>query len=92
MLYILAIDPPLKHAKFYLGYCQDGRLKARLAEHESGYGAALTRAAINSGRELRLVATLPKATRRDERILKNRKNTPRLVNQITKKNSNWRLE
>jgi predicted GIY-YIG superfamily endonuclease len=92
MLYILAIEPPLAHAKYYLGYCQDGRLKARIQEHQSGYGAKLTRAAIESGRNLTLVATLARGTRQTERQLKRRKSTPRLVESIKSNPKEWSLK
>ncbi len=81
MIYILAIEPPLQHARYYVGYCDDDRLERRLQHHNAGTGAALTRAAIQTGRTLRLVATLD-GDRAAERRLKNQKNTPRIVRRL----------
>lgn len=91
MVYILAIEPPLRHAQYYLGYCQDSGLTKRLQRHKTGSGATLTRAAIQAGRCLRLVAILPHADRSIERSLKNRKNTPRLVKSIMSNPKNWSI-
>lgn len=89
MVYILRITPPLEHAKFYIGYCEDDSLDHRLHCHQHGTGAAITRAVIRSGRELSLVAVLPRASRTTERLLKNRKNTPKLVASILRNPKDW---
>lgn len=87
MIYILQFDPPLHHARFYVGYCDDTRLDQRLIEHQTGNGAAITRAAVERGISLRLVATLP-GQRDTERQIKRQKNTPRLVRQLQQQNQN----
>lgn len=79
MLYLLKFDRPLgsgKHGKaqFYLGYCEDGRLKDRLTEHRNGRGAAITRACVAKGIDFTVAAVLPTGTRDDERRYKRWKN------------------
>lgn len=85
MIYILEFSAPLGNARhmanYYIGYCEDDRLQDRLKEHRDGRAAAITRACVERGIELVVVATLP-GDRSDERRLKRRKNTPRIVRQI----------
>lgn len=91
MVYILEFTQPIHHARYYVGYCDDKRLAARLKHHAQGTGAALTRAATERGIGLNLVAVWPHATRTDERRIKNRKNTPRLVARIRNgRTTDWR--
>lgn len=78
MIYILEFSRPMHHARFYVGFCEDDRLTERLKDHNSGRGAAITRAARQQGIELILVATL-EGDRRKER----QKNTPRLVRNLS---------
>ena len=61
-------------ASTYLGYCDDGPLDERLAEHRVGRGAAITRAAVEKGLRLEVVASVP-GDRALERWLKNKKNS-----------------
>lgn len=86
-IYILEFSEPLgsnRHsARFYLGYCEDDRLQMRLKEHYMGAGAKITRAAVQRGFGLRLVATFP-GDRELERKLKRQKNTPRIVQRLKK--------
>lgn len=88
MVYILMFSQPLgneRHrAQFYIGSCHDHLLNDRLAQHRSGKGAAITKAAVERGFTINLVATLP-GMREEERRLKRQKNTPRLVKQLRKK-------
>ncbi len=87
MIYILEFSQPLgndRHsAQYYLGYCEDDRFQMRLKEHHMGAGAAITRAAVQRGLGLRVVATFP-GDRELERKLKRQKNTPRLVKRLKK--------
>lgn len=80
---MLQFDTPLgndKHrAHYYLGYCKAGRLDERIAEHKSGYGAAITRAAIERGIDFKVVLIIKNATRQLERRLKNRKNHKKVL-------------
>lgn len=84
MIYILQFDPQMHHARYYVGWCEDGRLDERLTEHKKGRGAKITRAAVEKGIQLALVATLP-GDRTRERAIKRQKNTPRLVKQLMNK-------
>jgi predicted GIY-YIG superfamily endonuclease len=65
-------------ASYYLGWCEDGRLKQRLEEHRTGRGAALTRWAANHGIDFDLVLVIP-GSRNDERRLKNWKKHRQVV-------------
>lgn len=83
LIYMLQFDTPLGNdnhrANFYLGYCKAGRLEQRLAEHKSGYGAAITRAATERGIDFKIVLVIKNATRQLERKLKNRKNHKKVL-------------
>lgn len=83
MIYILKFSEPISHAKYYMGYCADGRLKQRIAEHKRGEGARLTQVAVERGISFEVVVTM-KGSRADERRLKNQKNTPRIVRKLLK--------
>lgn len=69
-LYLLHLDPPLGHARHYLGSCSPGRAIARLGEHGSGRGAALTRAAVAGGSSLYIVNVWSGVRRYEEVRLK----------------------
>lgn len=88
MIYILQFSKPLGNpkepkgqAQYYIGYCEDGRLEERLEEHQKGYGAAITRAAVNKGIQFKAILTMD-GDRSLERQLKRQKNTPRLVKKL----------
>lgn len=84
MIYILMLSRPLGsshplgQAGFYLGYCEDGRLVERMAEHRAGRGAAMLRACNEQGITYRPILTF-NGDRIEERRLHNLKNTPKLV-------------
>jgi predicted GIY-YIG superfamily endonuclease len=82
MLYLIEFSKPLGNARhkanYYLGYCEDGRLDERLAEHRSGQGAKITAAAVAIGATLSVVWT-GEGDRNDERRLKKRRHHRRLV-------------
>lgn len=87
MIYIIELDRPIgnpakRHgtAKYYIGYCDDGRLLDRLNQHNAGQGAKMLAAAKRQGIGFGVVATFP-GDRTEERRLKNQKNTPRIVRQ-----------
>jgi len=65
-------------AKFYVGYCENGREEKRLAEHRKGNGASITRAVAQKGIEMNIVLTID-GDRKVERWFKNKKDTPRIV-------------
>jgi predicted GIY-YIG superfamily endonuclease len=72
------LSNPRAQAQFYVGYCDDARLGDRIAEHLSGQGAAITRAARKQGIGMQVVLTMP-GDRSKEREIKNYKNTPKWV-------------
>jgi predicted GIY-YIG superfamily endonuclease len=85
VIYVLRFSKPLGNpnnrrgsAQYYVGYCEDGGLDRRLAEHWAGQGAKITAAAVARGLSLEVVLTLP-GDRRTERAIKNQKNTARFV-------------
>lgn len=95
MIYILKFSHtignpsnPRGQARYYVGWCEDWRLEDRLNEHNTGRGAAITRAVVERGFRLELVATLP-GTRDDERKLKRQKNTPRIVRKLMEGGVQW---
>ena len=75
-LYLLHFDPPLCHARHYLGWAPD--LEPRLAAHRAGRGSPLTAAVIAAGGRIELARTWEGVDRHFERALKNRHETPRL--------------
>lgn len=85
MIYILEFNQPLgtaRHqARFYIGYCEENRLSERLAEHQTGKGAAITRAANKRGISYQVICTLP-GERNLERQLKRRKNTRLIIDRL----------
>jgi hypothetical protein len=81
-LYLLCFPDGLQSrpgvfARHYLGWTGNG-VEQRLAEHLSGQGSPLIKAAIERGMIPELVRTWERATRNDERKLKRSKNLPRL--------------
>ena len=76
-LYLLHFDPPLCHARHYLGWARD--LEPRLAAHRAGRGSALTAAVIAAGGgRIEFARTWEAVARHFERQLKNRHEAPRL--------------
>jgi putative endonuclease len=79
-VYILHFSAPLGNldnskaqASHYIGWAED--VQARIAQHRAGTGARITRAAVERGIELILVAVVP-APVSFEKYLKARKATP----------------
>lgn len=77
-------DNPRAQAQFYIGSCADRRLKARLAEHRRGHGAAITRAAGQRGIGFDVVLTLP-GGRAEERRIKAQKNAREFIERYTRR-------
>lgn len=74
MIYILHIDPPLKHARHYVGWTKDDDVTRRVSEHLNQSGrrpSKLIGAALRAGRTVTLAGTL-EGDRDFERQLKNR--------------------
>jgi predicted GIY-YIG superfamily endonuclease len=68
-LYLLHFSRPYHHAKHYLGYTKYADVRRRVADHQKGRGANLTRHAVQSGIELYL-AWSASGERVEERRLK----------------------
>lgn len=74
MIYILHIDPPLKHARHYVGWTKDDDVSRRVAEHLNQTGSRpskLVGAALRAGCVVTLAGTL-EGDRAVERKLKAR--------------------
>jgi len=76
MIYIIHFEEPYFHARHYVGYCGEGMLEQRLAQHRSGQGSHLMRAIEPAGIEYTVALTHP-GDLHFERRLKKAKNTPR---------------
>jgi len=70
-LYLLHFSRPLSHAQHYLGVAYNG-VDRRVAEHQRGKGARITRAAVAAGIELVLARTWLQVSRSREVALKGR--------------------
>jgi hypothetical protein len=74
VIYILHIDPPLKHARHYVGWTKDADVSRRVNEHltqTGGRPSKLIGAALAAGRTVTLAGTL-EGDRDFERRLKAR--------------------
>ena len=71
-VYLLCLSPGVRHARHYIGWADD--VERRVAQHVSGRGAALTRAAVRIGCAVAHVRSWDGADRNFERRLKRRKN------------------
>jgi hypothetical protein len=61
VIYILHIDPPLGHARHYVGWTKDADVTRRVREHLEQTGrrpSRLVRAALAAGRTVTLAGTL----------------------------------
>jgi len=79
-VYLLHLDPPLKHARHYTGWTHD--LDQRMEAHRSGRGARLMEVIKEAGGTFRLVRTWP-GSRALERAIKDQKNAPQLCPECT---------
>ena len=79
-VYLLHFNPPYKHARHYLGYVNGGQeaVQARLDTHRRGRGARLVAVAFAAGCEIELARVWLDGDRKFERLLKKRRNVPRL--------------
>ena len=75
-LYLLHFEPPLSHARYYLGWARE--LEPRLAAHSAGRGSPLIVAVVAAGGRIELARTWEAVDRHFERALKRRHETPRL--------------
>lgn len=74
-VYLLHLDPPVKHARHYTGWTSN--LDERLEAHRAGRGARLLEVAVEAGGTFRLVRTWP-GSRALERAIKDIRNAPQL--------------
>jgi len=74
-VYLLHLDPPLKHTRHYTGWTSN--LDERLEAHRTGRGARLMEVVKEAGGTFRLVRTWP-GSRALERAIKDRKAAPKL--------------
>lgn len=81
LIYILHIDPPLKHARHYVGFTEDEDVTRRVNQHLNQTGrrpSKLVRAALEAGCTVTLAGTL-EGDREFERRLKRRGGASRCV-------------
>ena len=81
MVYLLHFEQPISahhSCQHYCGYCDEGRLRERMAEHRAGSGARLTQVAKEREIGFQVVRIWPETRRPFERRLKKSKNLPRL--------------
>lgn len=70
-VYLLHIDPPLRHSKHYVGYCRSTKeLFERLGRHRNGTGGVLPREAVKKGSKLSLSIVWPEASKEFEKYVK----------------------
>ena len=72
MIYLVHFQRPYKHARHYLGHCEDGQLTRRLDRHLAGNGSRLMRAVALAGIRVTVTRTWEPGGRDQERELKNR--------------------
>ncbi len=84
IVYILRFNPPLKHARHYVGTCAAHRLNQRLAEHRAGTGAKITAAAVEQGIQLEVACVIENADHAVERQIKGYHDNTRFVNMLHK--------
>lgn len=66
--------------EFYVGYADD--VIARYNDHLKGVGARFTREAVRRGYDLEIIAFVPRATRKVERAIKDRKNVRKFLTSL----------
>ena len=70
-VYLLHLEPPLRHSRHYVGYARDERqLEERLKRHRAGTGGALLRPAVARGSTISLAHVWPDAPQEFERYVK----------------------
>lgn len=69
-VYVLHFDPPLQHARHYVGWTDHDDVATRLGEHLSGRGSRLVRAAVAAGVKVEIAHVFIGADRHFERKIK----------------------
>ncbi len=77
-VYLLCFDKPYKHARHYIGFCENGNVEKRINRHYKGNSSRLLRAVAKAGVNWEVVRTWENVTRNFERKLKNQKNAKKL--------------
>lgn len=75
-VYLLHFDPPVAHARHYVGLVRESTVEERLGQHLTKKGSPLVRAAVEAGSVVTLVKTWP-GDASLERHLKDAKNSHR---------------
>lgn len=76
-VYVLHFDPPLQHARHYVGWTDHEDVASRLEEHLKGRGSRLVRAAVAAGTAVQLAHVFVGADRHFERRIKKNKDVCR---------------
>lgn len=74
-------DNPRGRAKFYVGWTSRKLAVHRVEEHRNGTGAHITRAAVQQGIKLEVVALFP-GDKALEKLIKARKDTPTIMRML----------
>lgn len=69
-VYLLHFDTPYKHARHYIGYCDDSNLEHRIEQHRNGTGARLMQIVALAKITFTVARTWPGQNKRFERRLK----------------------
>lgn len=78
MVYLIHFNKKFKHAKHYIGFCKDGRLKERMFHHKNGTGSKLMKAVSKAKINWKVVRVWDNEDGNFERKLKNMKNSKKL--------------
>ena len=76
-VYLIHFDEKYHHAAHYIGFCEEGKVEARLERHKSGGGARLLQVLNEKGIDYKIVRVWRDKDRNFERKLKNHKKSSR---------------
>jgi predicted GIY-YIG superfamily endonuclease len=76
VVYLIHFERPYHHARHYVGYTND--LADRIEQHRAGSGSRLLRAVSAAGIGFQVAWIWRSGSRRFERMVHRRKNTPKL--------------
>ena len=69
-VYLLHIDPPLRHSRHYIGYARRDQLEERIKRHCAGTGGVLPREAVKRGSTITVARVWLNAPQAFERYVK----------------------
>ncbi len=69
-VYLLHIDPPLRHSRHYVGTSRPDQLYGRILRHKAGTGGVLPREAVRRGSIISVALVWPLGDRAHERYVK----------------------